>query len=444
MRSNPVCSCVGEGVNRADYLMVLPVRHYRMDHDRVAVEGAFAEHLRLMRGTLGARVCRLVVASPAMTADTYNVQAPTMLIVDGATEGISFCTLYTDSTTGSWADKALRFASVLRRTYRATQSSSFIHSGLSWNAMLPFEFASIVLGVILRKRTVFVVDIDYRESARMSYRAGTLSRKSYLICRHVYDRIRNLQVRFAGTFCSLVLLKGRKMVADFGRGRPNVQYFLDAAHSEANIIGAGSLERKFDLLTNRELPLRVVYFGRLTAYKGVALCIESVALARTSGANVQLDIIGDGPDLPNLQRVIKECHAGTFVKFLGARPFNQQFFELLYEYQLILAAPLREDTPRSALDAMAAGVAYLAFDTYYYRELLESGAGQTVAWLDVPAMAAALVDLDGNRQRVVEMVESAVAYAKANTQDVWLQRRLSWTLPSSGTPTLPHAVGYRS
>ena len=72
-------------------------------------------------------------------------------------------------------------------------------------------------------------------------------------------------------------------------------------------------------------------------------------------------------------------------------PFGQEFFRHLYRYQLLLAAPLREDTPRSALDAMAAGIPYLAYDTYYYNQLLESGAGVVVPWRDEQAMADELI-----------------------------------------------------
>jgi glycosyltransferase involved in cell wall biosynthesis len=81
---------------------------------------------------------------------------------------------------------------------------------------------------------------------------------------------------------------------------------------------------------------------------------------------------------------------------------------------------------------MAAGVPYLAFDTYYYQELLESGAGRTVPWLDVDAMAQAIVELERNREQLVNMVEHSVAYARANTQEIWLERRLTWTMLPTG------------
>ena len=40
-------------MSATDYLMVLPVPHFRVGRCRVAVESAFAEHLRMMRRKIG-------------------------------------------------------------------------------------------------------------------------------------------------------------------------------------------------------------------------------------------------------------------------------------------------------------------------------------------------------------------------------------------------------
>jgi glycosyltransferase involved in cell wall biosynthesis len=412
-----------------DYLMVLPVRHFRVGLCQVAVESAFAEHLRMMRSRIGTAGNRLLIASPAMGKDAYESMKQGLSVIDEEKETIAFCTVYSDDAIHSPMDKVLRVYPMLRTVYSLVRRSFCVHSGASWSVWLPFEFASILFAIALRRRTVFVVDIDYRNSAFMSYRTGDWSWKSYVLCRYIYDRARSIQLQIAARNCSVVLLKGRKMVADFGAGRPNVKYILDASHSEKNIIDADSLRKKLKEIRDRSQPVRLTYFGRLTAYKGIDRCLRAVAMAKAAGANVQLDIIGGGEQLDALRRLATECGADSYVRFLNSQPFNQQFFCLLYQYHLLLAAPLREDTPRSALDAMAAGVPYLAFDTYYYRELLESGAGRTVPWLDVDAMAHEIVELEGNREQLANMVEHSVAYARTNTQEIWLDRRFAWTLP---------------
>jgi glycosyltransferase involved in cell wall biosynthesis len=413
-----------------NYTMVLPVRHFRVDEQRVAVESAFAEHLRMMRSRIGTGAERLVIVSTGMSATAYEAGKRGYSVIDEPMEQIEFRTLFRDEDAGSLSKKLRLFWPVMRGLSRLSKESVCVHSGLSWDVWLPFEFASIVFGLLRKRRTVFVVDIDYRNSAAMSYRNGDWSRRGYLMCRYVYDVARSLQVRVAARYCSLVLLKGKKMAADFGRGRPNVKAFLDASHSEKNIIDRVSLERKVAALRDRSAPLRLVYFGRLTAYKGIDRCIRAVAVARQAGANVTLDVIGGGDQAEALHSLARELNTEEFVTFHGPLPFNQDFFRVLYSFHLLLAAPLREDTPRSALDAMAAGIPFVAFDTYYYRELMESGAGRVVPWPDVEAMGKMLVDLAANREEVATMAENAVVFARSNTQEIWLERRSAGTMDS--------------
>jgi len=414
-----------------DYTMVLPVRHHRLNETQVAVESAFAEHLRMLRLRIGTAAERLVIASPGMSATSYEAGKRGYAVIDEASEKIHFQTLFGEDQAQSTGAKIKLLPAIMRSLHSLAKSSFCVHSGLSWDVWLPFEFASIAFGIFLRRRTVFVVDIDYRNSAYMSYRNGDWSRKSYLLCKYVYDKARSMQVWVAARYCSLVLLKGRKMAEDFGSGRPNVKAFLDASHSGKNIIPEEGLEEKLRAVRDTQNSLRLVYFGRLTAYKGIDRCLRAAAGARAAGANIMLDIIGGGEQADSLRDLAHELDAEKWATFHGALPFNQDFFALLYSFHLLLAAPLREDTPRSALDAMAAGIPYLAFDTYYYRELLESGAGRVVPWPEVDAMMRMLVHLEKNREEVANMVASSVAFARLNTQEIWLERREAWTMASA-------------
>ena len=410
--------------------MVLPVRHFRIDSHRVAVESAFAEHLRMMRSRIDTAADLLVIASPSMSTTGYEKSKAGLTILDETEDQIAFVTLFSDDTTRSTADYLRAFFPVMRTLYRLARQSICIHSGLSWNISLPYEFASIVFGLLFHLKTVFVVDIDYRKSALMSYRTANWSKKSYLVCKYFYDPVRALQIWIAVRGCSLVLLKGKKMTEDFGQGRPNVRNFLDASHSQQNLIDQQALEQKLVAVRDISQPLRLVYFGRLTAYKGISCCLRSVAAARNAGANITFDIIGGGEQAEALQSLSRELHAESYVTFHGPKTFNQEFFQTLYPFHLLLAAPLREDTPRNALDAMAAGIPYLAFDTYYYQQLTESGAGEVVPWLDEQAMAQSLIRLSKHREELAAMIGKAVDYAKLNTQEIWLERRFEWTMGS--------------
>jgi glycosyltransferase involved in cell wall biosynthesis len=108
--------------------------------------------------------------------------------------------------------------------------------------------------------------------------------------------------------------------------------------------------------------------------------------------------------------------------------FERVFEEHLYRHHVLLAAPQSQDTPRSALDAMAAGQTIVAYDTCYYQELAKEGAAiELVPWRDFEAMGRAICALTEDRARLRSMIERNVAFARSHTQEAWLDRRVGWT-----------------
>jgi glycosyltransferase involved in cell wall biosynthesis len=285
-----------------------------------------------------------------------------------------------------------------------------------------------VFGNLLGKTTICVNDIDVRNNAWMNYRTGRWSLKSYLLCRCVYDPVRRLQLEYAARTCSLALLKGRQFAADFGRGRANVRDFLDSAFSAEHIIPAARLEAKIAGLEDPARPLEIVYFGRLTAYKGIDHCLRALAESVRLGAgNLRFTVIGSGEEREALERLAAALGLGDRVVFTGPVPFGSALFERLYDFHLLLAAPLSGDSPRSALDAFAAGIPILAFDTYYYRDLLRSGAVELVAWPSAVELGARIAQHCRDKRGLAETMRNAAAFAADNTQEHWLDRRIGWT-----------------
>jgi glycosyltransferase involved in cell wall biosynthesis len=226
-----------------------------------------------------------------------------------------------------------------------------------------------------------------------------------------------------------VLLKGRRLCRDYGRGRPHVKYILDAAFSAEQVIPPQALARKRSALEDPGQPLELVYFGRLTAYKGIDRCIEAVALASKRGAApMRFSIIGAGEAAESLQRLCVQLGVEELVEFSPALPFGPRLFEQLYRYHLLLAAPLSEDTPRSALDAMACGIPILAFDTEYYSSLGESGAVDLVPWPSVERLAERLAHFAQDKRRLLPLALAGIEFARVNTQETWLESRAQWTL----------------
>ncbi|MBE9125771.1 MULTISPECIES: glycosyltransferase [unclassified Coleofasciculus] len=424
----------------SNYLMILQVNYYRIQGSKIAIESAFLQHLRLLKAKLNPVFSRLTVALVEMDDGSYEKRKNSLEIFDEEQEGIFCKTLYTSRT--NERDPrfiALNFIPVFKHIYQLVKNCDVLHSGLSHNIWFPTSFMAVLCASLLRKPTVYVVDIDFRNSAWMYYKSGEWSLKSYLLCKYVYDKFRSLQIWVAISFCSLVLLKGRKMCEDYGRRKAHVINFLNAAHSEEHIIDSETLSKKLSTIKNEANLLEVVYFGRLVTYKGIDRCIQAVALAqKKTKQKIIFHIIGSGEEKEQLVQLTEELGMQNNILFHGSLPFGPTLFKKLYECHLLLAAPLREDTPRSALDAMAAGIPILAFDTYYYKDLEATGAVTVVPWLSTEQLAEKIVSLNINREKLADMAEKAVDFAKDNTQEIWLEKRFNWTIENINEHQLKH------
>ena len=417
-----------------EYLIVVPVRFHRLTNARVAVEGAFSKHLRALRDSLSPTFTRLTVAAPTMDPEQYERSRDHLDEIEEHGDGIRWVALQ-PANAGRLAFWLRHFGVVFRRLWREVRSADLVHSGTSHDVYRPIEYTALLLAKLLGKKSICVVDIDLRQEARMNHRTGRLGRKSLFLCWSVYDPLRSLQLRSATRWCSLVLLKGRRLCRDYGRGRSRVKYILDAAFSAEHLISSEALLRKTKALADPERPLELVYFGRLTAYKGIDRCIEAVALAsQQTAAPMRLTIIGAGEEAENLRRLCVQLGVERLIEFLPVMPFGPGLFERLYPCHLLLAAPLSEDTPRSALDAMACGIPILAFDTEYYSSLGESGAVDLVPWPSVERMSERIAHYARDKQRLLPLALSSIEFARANTQEAWLHSRAQWTLALFGPP----------
>lgn len=408
------------------YLMVLAVQGMKLPDGRVAIEGAFLEHLRLLKRTLPIDNAVLTVMGPLMSQEHYSSHASHLATFSPAAEGISFVPLEPKSV-GPLSFYFKYFAEGCRTIWSAAKSASVVHAGPS-HAFRMREFIGIVAAIINKKPSIFVVDVDWREDAKMNFATGRWNYRNYLMDKYIYQPFFSLQVRLAARYCSLVLLKGQGLVDTYGHNKPHVRNLLDAAHSHGHIIPPAELSVKLERLINPNNPLNLVYFGRLTAYKGIDRCLLIMrALEDQHPGRFNFRIIGAGEDADMLKTMAAQLDLSEAVQFLGPRTFGTELFEELRACDIAMATPLAPDAPRSALDAMCSGLPLLAFDTEYYASLRDnSNAVVTATWNDTDDAVRALIKLDNDRTELARLASNAVKFAASNTQDEWLKRRAEW------------------
>ncbi len=407
------------------YLIILTAAGRRLSDHTFALESAFADHLRAMLKALGPRFDEMVVAMGEMRESAYEEWRPSLSVIDEEAERIRFVPLFT------WRSSHAQFVKELPHAVRVltklVHDADLVHSHPTYDLYRPVENIATALALAMGKKVIAVCDMDNRRDADMNFRLGRWSRKSYLACKYLYDPIRDVTQRAYARFCDLLLYKEPQQVEDYGKGAPSVRFFLDPNYHEDDIADDALVERKIATLADPKAPLRVLYFGRLVPYKGVREMVEAVIAARARGANLTFDIMGTGSEKAALHRLVEEHGAGDVIHFLQPRPYGPAFFEVLRARHLLLACPLSADTPRSTWDALASAMPVLAFDTPFYRGIGKyTGAVEVVPWPDIQALAARIGQIAADKKRLGPMMNKAVAAARANTGDAWLEKRVAW------------------
>ena len=407
-----------------------------------AVESAFAEHLSTMRAVLAADFDRIVLVAPHMTDDAYRGLAGQMTEI-AADSGVVFVPAMPagQSVARFWRG----MPGLLRRLRGVMATAGAVQADLATDVRRPMTLFTGLMARRAGRPTMLVVDIDYRQHARRRRLLGEWGLAKYLANRLVIQPFKSAQIRLAVRTYACVLLKGAAMTRDFGRGRPHVRNFYDTVHDAGHVLSADATVRRVAAMRARDRPLELVHFGRAVAYKGIDRMVTAIGLLRDRGRPARLTVIGDGDQVAALRRQVADAGLEDWVRFEPPVRYGEALFERLGEMDAMLAAPLVEDTPRAAFDAMARGLPIIAFDIDYFRGLADhSGAVALAAWPDPAALADQIDRLDRDRDALSAMAMRGVDFARENCQEQWLARRAAWIRAFLTPPPTDRRSGARA
>lgn len=302
--------------------------------------------------------------------------------------------------------------------------AAVVHSGLD-DVFRPMAFHAWEWAARRGKMTVFVQDTDIvRQTQELMARASRWEKPK----QWAYGRIFERWVRIGVSRAELSLLKGRSLLDRYGKYARSARDFHDTSYVTEQIVQAEHVRHRTAGLMSRD-HVRYVYCGRFVARKGVDDSIRIVAEARRRGASLTLDLIGDGPQRPELERLVEELGLRGPVRFLGSLPYDQALLAKLAEYDALLFTPPAEDTPRMIFDGYAAGLPLVATGIAYVLERSDAeNATVVLPRGDVVGGARILADLDQERSRLTELAGKAREAAFYHAADRWYARRAEWTL----------------
>jgi len=150
----------------------------------------------------------------------------------------------------------------------------------------------------------------------------------------------------------------------------------------------------------RSGPLRLLTAANLLPVKGHRYLLEALASLCADGVGVSLDLAGDGPLRPELERQARDLDIADKVRFLGQLPHGELLermaageWDAAVLPSIVTDSGEHEGTPVSLMEAMACGLPAVSTLTGGIGELLDGGAGILVPQKDPRALADAIRQL---------------------------------------------------
>lgn len=155
----------------------------------------------------------------------------------------------------------------------------------------------------------------------------------------------------------------------------DVAAMIPGIESKLRVIanGVDPISPHFDRSTPRAQgsPVRIVSVGSLISRKGVDLILRAVASAEAP-PNIELSLVGDGPERMRLEYLARELGIAERVRFAGSVPPSDVLSHLRSADAFVLASH-SEGRPNAILEALAAELPVIASDVPGTRELVHEG-----------------------------------------------------------------------
>lgn len=152
-------------------------------------------------------------------------------------------------------------------------------------------------------------------------------------------------------------------------------------------------------------PLRLLFAGRLLAWKGPQFAVRALAAVRESGLDARLTVIGRGPMRPHLQELAMRLRLGDAVEFVEFLP-QEQLFGCYAKAHAFVFPSLHDAGGNVVQEALAAGLPVVCLKLGGPPCFVESTCGVVV-----PARDAANEDVVVNRlAEAIRSVGASQAY----------------------------------
>ena len=183
---------------------------------------------------------------------------------------------------------------------------------------------------------------------------------------------------------------------------------------------------KIEPINMRTDQTRIACASRLDPMKGVEMGVRAVAQLSEGNDAINLDIVGEGPELGRLKELVSRLGLQSATRFLGQLSYPEQFLSYLRTVDLVLLTNLNDEQPRLIFDAISQGCFPICPNSSPYVAL---GLDRRVLYDRGDANAAAETItrlLCMSKDALQEIAEDLRKLAGQYTLEAMHQRRAAW------------------
>lgn len=170
----------------------------------------------------------------------------------------------------------------------------------------------------------------------------------------------------------------------------------------------------------------IITICRLVNYKRVQDLLFALSKLLSSQPQLQLLVVGDGPEKLALQKLAAKLSIQPHVKFLGNLP-HYRVMKLLKRCHIFSLASVVEGFGLVTVEALAAGIPYVSSDIPPTREITQNGQG---GFLFTPKNPNDLT------QKVLLLLQNKKLYHQKSKEALQLAQQYDWKLIATETESL--------
>ncbi|WP_339776261.1 glycosyltransferase [uncultured Methylophaga sp.] len=201
--------------------------------------------------------------------------------------------------------------------------------------------------------------------------------------------------------------------------------YFDTRNTVDMLVSNESLEDRLSSLSTKKI-LRLAFSGRISAMKGADDLIEFAKILVQKNINFHLDIFGDGDLNQGLMNEIDAEVLSKSVTFHGAVDYKTELVPFIQKnIDVFICCHKQSDPSCTYLETYSCGVPILGYDNKAHSGILKvADVGWEVPLGNIEALVQKLIEINSNRNEIVDKSRRAVSFAKLHTFEKTFQNRI--------------------